>query len=75
MNLGQIGTNNSLPQPVRLAQAKGTAFPSVQVLEIGETQSKRSVLSLPKMLSGTNALEIGDIERMNIGAHQPAFRT
>jgi hypothetical protein len=32
----------------------------------------RSVLrlSLPKMLSGANAFEISDIERMNIGAHQ-----
>ena len=28
-------------------------------------------LSLPKMLSGANAFEISDIERMNIGAHQP----
>jgi hypothetical protein len=27
-------------------------------------------LSLPKMLSGPNAFEISDIERMNIGAHQ-----
>jgi len=27
--------------------------------------------SLPKMLSGANAFEISDIERMNIGAHQP----
>jgi hypothetical protein len=26
-------------------------------------------LSLPKMLSGANAFEISDIERMNIGAH------
>jgi len=30
-----------------------------------------SQLSLPKMLSGANAFEISDIERMNIGAHQP----
>ena len=29
------------------------------------------LLSLPKMLSGANAFEISDIERMNIGAHQP----
>src|SRR5215831_6793713 len=44
MNLGQIGTNDFLPQPVRLAASeKAPAFPSVQVLEIGE-QSKRSVL-------------------------------
>jgi hypothetical protein len=28
-------------------------------------------VSLPKMLSGANAFEISDIERMNIGAHQP----
>jgi hypothetical protein len=28
-------------------------------------------LSLPKMLSGANAFEISDIERMNIGAHPP----
>jgi hypothetical protein len=28
-------------------------------------------LSLPKMLSGANAFEISDIEKMNIGAHQP----
>jgi hypothetical protein len=28
-------------------------------------------LSLPKMLSGANAFEISDIERMNIRAHQP----
>jgi hypothetical protein len=28
-------------------------------------------LSLPKMLSGANASEINDIERMNIGAYQP----
>jgi hypothetical protein len=28
-------------------------------------------LPLPKMLSGANAFEISDIERMNIGAHQP----
>ena len=35
MNLGQVGTNKFLCQPVRLA---------AQVLEIGETQSKRSVL-------------------------------
>jgi hypothetical protein len=28
-------------------------------------------LSLPKMLSGANTFEISDIERMNIGAHQP----
>jgi len=26
-------------------------------------------LSLPKMLSGANAFEIRDIERINIGAH------
>ena len=32
-------------------------------------------LSLPKMLSGANAFEISDIERMNIGAHQPGVRT
>ena len=32
-------------------------------------------LYLPKMLSGANAFEISDIERMNIGAHQLAFRT
>ena len=30
-----------------------------------------SRLSLPKMLSGANAFEINDIDRMNIGAHQP----
>ena len=30
-----------------------------------------NILSLPKMLSGANAFEISDIERMNIGAHQP----
>src|SRR5947207_15545817 len=30
-------------------------------------------LSLPKMLSGANAFEISDIERMNIGAHQPGI--
>ena len=30
-----------------------------------------NILSLPKMLSGANAFEINDIERMNIGAHQP----
>jgi hypothetical protein len=29
-----------------------------------------SNLSLPKKLSGANAFEISDIERMNIGAHQ-----
>jgi hypothetical protein len=29
-------------------------------------------LSLSKMLSGANAFEISDIERMNIGAQQPA---
>ena len=28
-------------------------------------------MSLPKMLSGAIAFEISDIERMNIGAHQP----
>jgi hypothetical protein len=28
-------------------------------------------LSLPKMLSAANAFEISDIERMNIGTHQP----
>ncbi len=28
---------------------------------------------LPKMLSGANAFEISDIERMNIGAHQPGI--
>jgi putative transposase len=28
-----------------------------------------TILSLPKMLSGANAFEISDIERMNIGAH------
>jgi hypothetical protein len=28
-------------------------------------------LSLPKMLSGENAFEISDIERMKIRAHQP----
>lgn len=28
-------------------------------------------LSLAKMLSGANAFEISDIERMNIGAYQP----
>jgi hypothetical protein len=28
-------------------------------------------LYLPKMLSGANAFEISDIERMNIGARQP----
>jgi hypothetical protein len=28
-------------------------------------------LSLAKMLSGANAFEISDIERMNIGGHQP----
>jgi hypothetical protein len=28
-------------------------------------------LSLPKMLSGASAFEISDIERMNIGGHQP----
>jgi hypothetical protein len=27
-------------------------------------------LSLPEMLSGANAFEISDIERMNIGAHE-----
>jgi hypothetical protein len=27
-------------------------------------------LFLPKMLSGANAFEISDIERMNIGAHR-----
>ena len=33
-------------------------------------------LSLPKMLSGTNAFEINDIERMNIGGGlSRAFRT
>ena len=31
----------------------------------------KGILSLPKMLSGANAFEISDIERMNIGAHQP----
>ena len=30
-------------------------------------------LSLPKMLSGANAFEISDIERMNIGAYQPGI--
>jgi hypothetical protein len=30
-------------------------------------------LYLPKMLSGANAFEISDIERMNIGAHQPGL--
>ena len=30
-------------------------------------------LSLPKMLSGANAFEISDIERVNIGAHKPGF--
>jgi hypothetical protein len=28
-------------------------------------------LPLPEMLFGANAFEISDIERMNIGAHQP----
>ena len=28
-------------------------------------------LSVPKMLSGANAFEISDIERMNTRAHQP----
>jgi hypothetical protein len=32
-------------------------------------------LSLPKMLSGANAFEIRDLERMmNIGAHQPGAK-
>jgi hypothetical protein len=43
-NLGQIGTKEFLPQPVRLAaKRKAQAFPPVQELEIGETQSKCSV--------------------------------
>jgi len=29
------------------------------------------ILSLPKMLSGANAFEISDIERMKKGAHKP----
>ena len=37
---------------------------------IGERVSQGG-LSLPKMLSGANAFEISDIERMNIGAHPP----
>ena len=37
-------------------------------LEMGECAKE---LSLPKILSGANAFEISDIERMNIGAHQP----
>jgi hypothetical protein len=32
---------------------------------------QRGRLSLPKMVSGANAFEISNIERMNIGAHQP----
>jgi hypothetical protein len=36
-----------------------------------ETEGRYANLSLPKMLSGTNAFEISDIARMNIGAHQP----
>ena len=39
-------------------------------IRVGLRASDRQ-LSLPKMLSGTNAFEISDIERMNIGAHQP----
>ncbi len=38
-----------------------------------ETESHLAELvsSLPKMLSGANAFEISDIEKMNIAAHQP----
>jgi len=40
----------------------------------GKEELKRDGrLSLPKMLSGANAFEISDIERMNIGAHQPGI--
>jgi hypothetical protein len=41
-------------------------------LEMGECAKE---LSLPKILSGANAFEISDIERMNIGAHQPGVST
>ena len=43
MNLGQIGTNDFYPTRSSRRKRKAPAFPSVQVLEIGE-QSKRSVL-------------------------------
>ena len=39
-------------------------------LSASSSSAARS-LSLPKMLSGANAFEISDNERMNIGAHQP----
>jgi hypothetical protein len=40
---------------------------------LGKTRSAFNLrrLSLPKMLSGANAFEISDIERMNVGGHQP----